>query len=56
MENIDENENFDDDLISTKRYMTFVTEIRPIQELIKEKHVLQYAIVLNKRNCNGKER
>ena len=56
MENIDEKENFDDNLISTETLHDIRDGIRPIQTLIKGKHVLKYVIVLSKRHSNGKER
>ena len=56
MENPNETEKFDDDLISMETLHAIRDEIRPIQKLIKWKHVLQYVIILNKRNSNGKER
>ena len=55
MENLDKKEKYDADHISTKRYMTIVTEIRPIRTLIKGEHVLQYAIALSKGNHDVNE-
>ena len=43
------------DLISTEMLKDIVTEVRPIQRLTEEKHVIKYVVVLGKCNRNGKE-
>ena len=46
----------DHDSISTEMLEKVVTEVRPTQNLIGDKPVIKYVIVLDKENRNGKER
>ena len=56
MENLDEKEKFYDNLISTETLHDIRDGIRPIQTLIKGKHILKYVIALSKINRHRKER
>ena len=56
MENLDEKENFDDDLISTETLHDIRGGNQTHPNIDKGKQVLKYVIALSKRNWNGKER
>ena len=56
IENLDKEEKFDDDLISTETLHEIRDGNQTHPNIDKGKHVLQYVITLNKRNWNGKER
>ena len=57
MKDLNETENFDDDLISTEMLQDIRDGNQNHPKINKrEKHVWLYVIVLNKINRNGKER
>ena len=56
MDTMDYGDESDHDLIYTEMLEDILKEIRPIQTLIEENHVIKYAIVLGKVNRNGKDR
>ena len=55
MENIDEKENFDDDLKSTETLHDIGDGNQTHPDVDKGKHVVKYVIALSKRNFNVKE-
>ena len=56
MENLDETENFDDDLISTETLHDIRDGNQTHPNIDKRKARLKYVIALSKINWNGKKR